>query len=1105
MSALNTRLASLTPEQRALLERRLQSQKAPLLERIEARADSTHLPSLSFAQQRLWFLDQLEPGLAFYNLPLVFSLSGPISVRRLEQSLNEIVRRHEVLRTTFSADGGQAVQVIHREMRIALLVIDLTDQPPEDRELEASRLTAVEALAPFDLEQDSMLRAKLLKIDDGRHVMLLTMHHIASDGWSMGVLFRELSALYEAYCAGKSSPLPPLPIQYADFAVWQKQYLSGARLEKLLSYWRGKLAGAAPVIDFPTDHPRPTIQRFQGAAYAVTIPQRLIEGLKRIARSSDATLFMALLAAFKVLLFRYSGSTDLVIGSPTANRTRFEVENLIGFFVNPLLLRTDLSGDPSFLEVLSRVREVTLDAYAHQDLPFERLVEEIQPERSLSHNPLFQIMFVLQNTEKNLAAGSANQSPQFRAGTSKFDLTLSALETTDGLTALFEYDAHLFDQTTVSAMAENFEALLASINAQPNKPISNFLILDEHQRRQLLERSAAMKVVPPEDHLVHGIFETRVRQSPDRIALEFLGEKLSYGEVNQRANRLARALRQRGVETGGLVGLCMERSFEAIVSLLAIMKAGAAYLPLDPIYPIERLEHMLSDSGTHRVLTTEQLRTRLPSQLRDVIYLDSLGETLLAFSDEDLLLAPPAEIACVIYTSGSSGGPKGVEVAHSGLCNSAEAQARILPVDGDFRILQFASMNFDASLFEMMMAWRNGATLCLAPQQDLLPGYPLVKLLEEQRINALTIPPSALEVAPTIPLPDLSLLVVGGEVCPANLVSRWLTGRRMFNVYGPTEASIWCTFAECQDSGLAPPIGKPILNMSAYVLDPAREPVLAGVPGELYISGPGVARGYLNRPALTAERFLPDPFSANAMARMYKTGDRARLLADGQIQFLGRIDRQVKLRGYRIELGEIEEAILLHPDIVGAAVDVHESTGGNPFLVSYFVEQKDHCVDSADLRDFLRRRLPEYMLPTSFQRLETLPLNGSGKLDRHALQRCYARMAETADTPWTPPSNPTEALIAEVWVSVLEINAVGIHQKFFDLGGHSLLATRVASRLCKVFALDVPLRAIFEHQTIAELARFIEILQAAPAENNEIEFVSLSRKLVEIPNNAAFD
>jgi amino acid adenylation domain-containing protein len=1100
MNTLSERIASLSPGKRELLEQRLQANKSTAVsERIEPRSPQGTAP-LSFAQQRLWFLDQLEPNLSFYNLPFAFRLNGPIHLAALDQAMNEIVRRHEVLRTTFAREAGQPVQVVREKMQIGLPVTDLTDQPAEDRESEAARLAALEAAAPFDLHSDAMLRARILKLGETHHVMLVTMHHIASDGWSMGVLFRELTALYEAFSRGKSSPLPPLPIQYADFAVWQRSHLRGRRLEELLAYWRSRLAGAPPLLELPTDRPRPLVQNFQGAAYQVNVGKPILEALQLVARQADATLFMALLAAFKTLLFRYTDATDIVVGSPTANRARVELENLIGFFVNPLVLRTDLSGDPSFLDLLRRVREVTLEAFAHQDLPFERLVEEIQPERSLGHNPIFQIMFALQNTEKNLAAGSGNNSPQFRAGTSKFDLTLSATETTDGLSLLFEYNSQLFDQATIAAMAENLATLLDGVGAEPGQSIASLLILDQARFHRLV--NADVEFAAPKHRLVHEIFEAQAKRTPDHVAVEFLGAGLTYDEVDRRANRIARALRQRGLRTGDLVGLCVERSFDMIVGMLAILKAGGAYLPLDPAYPSDRLEYMLDDSGANLVLTIERLRESLPIRSRDVVALDSGWAPLAETCDEKLDLVSPPDLACIIYTSGSTGRPKGVMVTHSGICNSAEAQPKIFPVHPSDRVLQFASLNFDGSLFEMLLAWHCGATLCLAPQDELMPGHPLARLLEQQRISVMVIPPSALEAVPVQPLPDLRLLIVVGEACPASLISRWAPDRRIFNAYGPTEISIWCTAAECEDNGLSPPIGRPIPNTRAYVLDRALQPVPVGVPGELFIGGLGVSRGYLNRPELTAERFLCDPFQDMAGARIYRTGDRVRWLADGQIQYLGRVDRQLKLRGYRIELGEIEHVMLQHPGVAAAAVEPPAGANVNHLLNGYFVERPGSRVDPSELRAQLRRKLPEHMVPTGFVRLEALPLNGSGKLDRYALQRIQPRSDETCGQEYTAPTSETEERIAKIWGAVLETERVGIHQRFFDLGGHSLLATRVTFRLSEAFGIDLPLRTLFEFQTVAELGREVDRLKSQRPAGDEVALVARARKVITLPLDA---
>jgi len=1103
MNTLGERIASLSLEKRALLERRLQARKSHgQPECIEPRPRPDSPAPLSFSQQRLWFLGQLEPGLTFYNLPFAFNLNGLISVGALERSLNEIVRRHEVLRTTFASREGQPVQIVHPEKLLVLSVLDLTDQDPSEREVEAARIAGLEAAAPFDLEKEAPLRAKLLKISETRHVMLVTMHHIASDGWSMGVFYRELRVLYEAFSRNLPSPLPLLSIQYADFAIWQRAQLRGAKLEKLLRYWKTQLAGAPAILELPADRPRPLIQVFQGAAYAVTIPQPAIDRLKQVARAADGTLFMALLTAFKTLLHCYTETTDIVVGTPIANRTRVELEPLIGFFVNTLVLRTDLSGDPSFLEALGRIREVTLQAYAHQELPLERLVEEIQPERSLSHNPLFQVMFVLQNTEIKTAAAPEDRTPQFRASTTKFDLTLSATETTDGLVTLFEYDTQLFDQATIAAMAENFRGVLEFAGGDPRRRISAALALEESQYRELLP-SKGETTAAPAWRFMHEILEVQARRTPHRVAIEFLGQGLTYEQVDRRANRMARALRQRGLRTGDLVGLCLGRSNEMIVVLLAVLKAGCAYVPLDPNYPSERLEYMLQDSRARLVLTTAELRDRLPIQTQDVLVLDSTWNLAAEFPDEPLVLDPSPSLMCIIYTSGSTGRPKGVMVTHAGICNSAEAQRRIFPPDENCRVLQFASLNFDASLFDMTMAWGCGATLCLAPQEELRPGHPLAQLLEEQRINLITIPPSSLEVLPVAPLPELRVIFVGGESCPAALISRWASGRSIFNAYGPTETSIWCTVAKCEDNGINPTIGRPILNTRVYMLDRTLQPVSVGVPGELYVAGAGVSYGYLDRNELTAERFLPDPFYNEPGARMYKTGDRARLLADGQIQYLGRIDRQLKLRGYRIEPEEIEHEMLQHPGVDAAAVNVVSAASGNRFLTGYFVETAGVRVNPVELQETLRRRLPEYMVPGGFMRLDALPLNGSGKLDYQALSRLPVRTSGD-DAPWMAPTNATEEQIADIWKSILELERVGIHQRFFDLGGHSLLATRVASRVSEAFAIDLPLRAIFEHSTVAELARAVEELKKSiPPETDEIKLVPLSRNLVTVPETGS--
>ncbi|MFL6333023.1 MAG: non-ribosomal peptide synthetase, partial [Pyrinomonadaceae bacterium] len=794
---------------------------------------------------------------------------------------------------------------------------------------------------------------------------------------------------------------------------------------------------------------------------------------------------------------------DVTVGTPVAGRTRVELEPLIGFFVNTLVLRTDVSGDPSFRELVGRVREVTLGAYAHQEVPFERLVEELRPERDLSRNPLFQVMFVLQNTKSDLQLDPQHTAPQFSVGTSKFDLTLSAIETAGGLLTVFEYNTALFDDSTVVSIAQNLRTLLENAAADPARRISQLLLLDGEERRWLISGCNQTEDSADPTSLIHQLCEAQAARQPERNALEFGRERLTYGELNVRANRLARTLRRLGVGPESLVGVYAERSAEMVVGLLGVLKSGAAYLPLDPAYPKQRLLFTLEDTGASVVLTQERLADNLPVGGVKVLRLDADWPSVAVESGEDLEpSADPDSLAYVIYTSGSTGLPKGVMVPHSGVCNVAAAQSRLFRLGPESRVLQFASLSFDASVFEIVMALGAGATLCLTPQESALPGTPLAQVLRDQKINVLTIPPSALAVLPAMPLPDLHTLIVAGEACPAELVKRWSHGRRFFNAYGPTEASIWATTAECSDTQKAPPIGLPIRNTKVYVLDENLEPVPAGVPGEIYISGAGVTRGYLNRPGLTAERFLPDPFAGRPGARMYRTGDRARRRPGDELEFLGRADRQVKVRGYRIEPGEVEAALLLHPAVREAAVVAKRKPSGEGYLTACYVLHAGAVAEGAELRDFLRQRLPDYMVPATPVPLDALPLTVSGKLDRRALSSLTAEPARATDDACVAPRTRTEETLESIWREVLEVEQVGIHDHFFDLGGHSLLVTRLTSRISDAFGIDLALRAVFEHPTIAALASVVEAAVSGGTSARGPAIEPAARRLVTLPGGA---
>ncbi|HEY3569188.1 MAG TPA: amino acid adenylation domain-containing protein, partial [Thermoanaerobaculia bacterium] len=921
---------------------------------------------------------------------------------------------------------------------------------------------------PFDLERGPLLRTTLVRLGDEEHLLLSSMHHIVSDGWSLTVLVREVGALYRAFALGEPSPLPELPVQYADYAVWQRDRLRGEALSAQVAYWRERLAGAPALLRLPLDRPRPAVQRFRGARVDAWLPPELGSALREAGQRQGATLFMVLLAVFAVLLRRHTGEDDLVVGTPSANRDRAELEGLIGFFVNTLVLRADLSGDPSFAELLQRARETALGAYAHQDLPFEKLVAELQPERSLSYSPLFQIMLALQNASPVALElpGLILRDEQTPQEISKLDLTLTVNETPAGLLCQWRYNSELFDRGTVERLADRLRILAVGIAADPGRPVLELPMVAVAERRQLLVEWSRGETVETGSRGLHGMVEEAAARRPEAPALLFDGGELSYGELNARANRLARRLRRLGVGPEALVGVCAERSPEMVVGLIAVLKAGGAYVPLDPAYPRERLAWLLDDSGIRVLLTREHLREVLPPHAAQVVLLDEEP----AESAGDLRpLSGPENLAYVIYTSGSTGRPKGVLVSHRGLDNLARAQTRLFEVGPHSRVLQFASMSFDASVSEIAMAFHAGAALCLAARRDLLPGPELVELLQRHRITTVTLPPSALAALPEAELPDLRTLVLAGEAGPVELARRWSAGRRLINAYGPTEATV-CATEALYTGGDRMPIGRPIQNMEAYVLDDGGQPVPSGVPGELLVGGIGLARGYRGRPGLTAERFVPHPFSTTPGERLYRTGDLARFLPDANLEFLGRIDHQIKVRGVRVEPGEVEAALLAQAGVREAVAVAREDGSGPARLVAYVTPAAGADLDPASLRSALAASLPEPLVPAAVVVLDALPLTPNGKVDRRALP---APDRARSGQDYVPPATGLERFLAGLWQEILGIDRAGLHDDFFALGGNSVSGAMFVNRLQRELGEIVHVVVMFDAPTVAQLASWV--------------------------------
>ncbi len=1058
----------------------------------------------SFSQQRLWLLDQIEGESATYNMSMVMLLTGSLNIPVLEQALSEIVARHEALRTNFQMVDDAPVQVIAEttDFQLQILEVPLSGEPlPLSPDIE--QLIFEETQHPFDLAKDALFRVKLLRLNAEHHVLLVTMHHIISDAWSMGVFRRELTELYEAFSLGKPSPLTPLPIQYADFAHWQQELLSGERLDSHLGYWRQQLVGIPPLLELPTDRPRPSIQKFRGSTERFQLTPALTQKLKVLSQQSKSTLFMTLLAAFTVLLSRYSGFEDIVVGSPIANRQRSELESLIGCFVNTLVLRTKLTENPTFVEVLDQVRQTALDAYTHQDLPFEKLVEELQPERSLSHSSLFQVMFILQNAPRGPQELPGLKMTPLKRGkaVAKFDLSLSMAEVkADNLhspdektvgeaqpsTALIgglEYNSDLFDAATIARMAQHFQTLLEGIVTAPEQRISDLPLLSPQERHQILVEWNETESEYPSAQCIHQLFEEQVEQTPDAIALVFEDQQLTYGELNARANQLAHYLRSLGVKPEVLVGICIERSLEMVVGLLGILKAGGAYVPLDPAYPIERLGLMIEETQLKVLLTQQSLIEKFPSHPAQVVGLDKDSEAINLESKTNLSNSVTLDnLAYVMYTSGSTGRPKGVSVIHRGVVRLVK-ETNYVNLTAEEVFLQLAPVSFDASTFEIWGSLLNGARLIIFSGQTPSPEE-LGVAIRKHRVTTLWLTAALFHLMVDERLEDLRplrQLLAGGDVLSVPHVQKVLgeLDCQLLNGYGPTENTTFtCCYRVTRDKQIETtvPIGKPIANTQVYVLDQHLQPVPIGVEGELYIGGDGLARGYFQRPELTQEKFIPNPFNKSKVksqkSKVYKTGDLARYLPDGNIEFLGRIDNQVKIRGFRIELGEIEAVLAQHPTVQETTVTAREDIPGDKRLVAYVVPNPEQATTVSELRSFLKQKLPDYMVPSAFVLLDALPLNPNGKVDRRALPAPDQVRQEPEET-FVAPRDELELQLTKIWEKVLVTQPVGVRDNFFDLGGSSLLAVRLFAQIEKKFGKDLPLATLFQSPTIEQLASLL--------------------------------
>jgi amino acid adenylation domain-containing protein len=1049
--------------------------------------DNTNFPA-SFAQQRLWLIEQLEPNKPIYNLPAAYKVTGDLSLNILGQSLHEIVRRHEALRTTFSSVDGQLRQLVHPDARLDFQTVDLGYLANRAREAEAARLVHEEISRPFDITRGPLLRVTVFHLGNDRYILLFVMHHMISDGSSLEILLRELSIIYSAFAAKRPSPLPELPIQYVDFTLWQRERMAEGFYRSQLEYWKRKLRTIPPLIDLPTDYPRPAAQTYRGGRHTFSVPVKILEALKDFSRRQEVTLFITVLTAFKVLLHRFSNQQTIVVGVPVAGRNEMELEEIIGFFVNMLVLPTDFSGNPSFMKLLRRVRENTLEAYSHQDLPFDKLVEELRPERHLSRSPLFQVMIqerspTTKSTEQ--LAGLTLEEFEFETGIAKYDLALDFTEKSNGLFCLFRYNLDLFKPASIRQMAERFRTLLGAIVENPTERISDLAVMAQSDQDLLLKHHRATSSASVSVSTVSQLFEAQVGRSPDALAVVFAESAWTYRELNDRANQLATRLKRLGVGPDILVGLCLRRSPEVLAAILGVWKAGGAYVPLDPQLPKSRLAHILQDTEIGLLVAQKSLLSELPIYHGKIVLVDGCGETEVAqlYNGRGDSAAGRENLAYVMYTSGSTGKPKGVMTCHGGAVDYLSCLPQAYRFGSSDIVLQLPSFSFDASVRDLIGPLVAGARVVMVDENEATNPSALVSKIKQQRVTCLfSVVPvmlRALVDCSTDGLASLGLVLVSGEPLPLELCrrarERFGPGALLVNQYGPTESTMTSTYYPVGDSesdGDIAPIGRPISTANIYILDQYLNLSPPGVPGELCTEGTGLARGYLNAPDLTAEKFIPNPFSRIPGSRLYRTGDLARLRDDGTIEFSGRIDHQVKVRGYRIELGEVEAALREFPQIGECVVAARDDGLGGKYLVAYIARDGNTALDRAEIGSFLRQTLPGYMVPSQFCFLDQLPLTPNRKVDRNALPN----PEELAVKPelMNEPRTPIQTALAAIWHDVLNPNRLSIYDNFFNLGGHSLHATQVMSRINSCFHIDLPLRRLFEAPTIASLARCIE-------------------------------
>lgn len=1032
-------------------------------------------PPLSFAQERLWYLDQLEPDSATYNLPSAVAIDGELDVDLLRTAINEIVKRYDILRTRFGTNDGSPVQIVEPRLEIELPIVDLSDLPPQDREKELQLFLRKTARMPFDLENGPLLRVSCLKMGRDRHVLSLMTHHSIFDGSSFGLFLAELSEIYDAFLDGNDSPLEDVKAQYASYATWQREHLAGRELGNLLEYWRDKLNGQLPVLAIPTDHPRPPVQSYRGSTETSELPIELTNSLTKIGREEGATLFMVLFAAFNVLLQRYTGQDDFIVGTPMNGRNRPEFEKAIGFFVNTLALRTDVSGEPTFRELLQRVKRSCLDAYAHQELPFERLVQELDVERDLSRTPLFQSMFAFQDTtSRRVQSDTLNmEAMRVDTGKSRTDISFWLSRTQEGLKIVVEYSDDLFEEQTILQMLSHYQQLLAGIVSNQDSVVSEIPILTSSEQQKIVKEWNSTDTTYDSAKTIHAMFEAQVLNSPDSAALVFDGNQTTYEDLNKYANRLARHLLNAGVRPKTPVGICMERSTDMMVGLLAILKADCAFVPLDPDFPSERLAYMIDDAGIEFLVTQSSVLDTLPNNNARALCIDDEQIGVAECCSENLVQTGSGDdLAYVIYTSGSTGKPKGVMVPHRGVSNFLNSMKEEPGLDHSDRLLAVTTLSFDIAVLELFLPLVVGATVVIANREVAMDGRQLLDVLQKERISVMQATPATWQLLidngwdATLPIKVLC----GGEAMIQELASELLhRSDSVWNLYGPTETTIWSTCARVTPDDGPVLIGRPIANTQVYVLDRHKNPVPPGVCGEIYIGGDGVTSGYMNNPQRTADVFLPGDIVGDDQS-IYRTGDLGRWRMDGMLEHLGRADNQVKVRGYRIELGEIESGLSEHPSVDRVAVNVWQAAPSDHRLVAYLVVAPGSDLDPIALRKHLSARLPGYMLPQHYVELDSLPLTPNGKTDRKRLPTPTG-VGDCQNQ--NPPETEIENLVAAVWSDLLGIKQPGRHDNFFELGGHSLLAVKVVLELEEKTGARIELRQILL-EDLSQVARFIQ-------------------------------